>query len=207
MSGAGGPRSGEHGEGAERDGAQHDGAARDGAEQDGIVPDLKDWTWTLDRACPECGADVRGLSPQDVAALVRESLPRWQRALLAGPELVRRRPAPGTWSTLEYAAHVRDVFRVMHYRLDLMLTRESPEFPNWDQDATAVEEDYAGQDPRTVATQLAAAGRGFADGLDAVLGRELARAGLRGNGSVFTVETLARYAWHDVAHHLYDVGA
>ena len=169
------------------------------------TPDTKDWTWTIERACPECGVDVSVLSPQDVAAEVRSSLPRWQEALSRAD--VAARPAPNVWSTLEYGAHVRDVFRVMHYRLDLMLTREAPAFPDWDQDETAIEDDYAGQDPHAVVTQLSAAGRGFADALDSVLRRDLGRPGKRGNGSQFTVETLGRYAWHDVAHHLHDVGA
>lgn len=169
------------------------------------TPDTKDWTWTLERRCPECGVDVAELTPQDVAAAIRASLPRWQAAL--SREDVAERPSPGVWSVLEYGAHVRDVFRVMHYRLDLLLTREAPTFPDWDQDGTAVEDDYAGQDPRAVATQLAAAGRGMADALDAVLRRDLERSGTRSNGSVFTVRTLGRYAWHDVAHHLHDVEA
>lgn len=33
-----------------------------------------------------------------------------------------------------------------------------------------------------------------------------ARIGRRSNGSVFTVETLARYFVHDPVHHLHDVG-
>jgi hypothetical protein len=167
------------------------------------VPESKDWTWVLERRCDECGTDVTGMSPQDVAAAVREALPRW-RAALARPDAFARHTG-GVWSTLEYAAHVRDVFKVMHHRLDLLLTQDNPEFPNWDQDATAIEDHYSDQDPRVVATQLAAAGRGMADAFDSVLNRDLERPGRRGDGAVFTVQTLARYAWHDVAHHLHDV--
>ena len=52
---------------------------------------------------------------------------------------------------LEYGAHVRDVHRKMAERLELMLTEDAPTFPNWDQDATAVEDRYGEQDPATVA--------------------------------------------------------
>lgn len=169
------------------------------------VPDTKDWTWTAARPCPECGTDATDMSPHDVAAALRSSIARWQSALAA--DNAGQRPSPGTWSPLEYAAHVRDVFRVMHYRLDLMLTRDEPGFPDWDQDETAVEDHYAQQDPGVVATQLAAAGRGLADAFDAVLDRDLERVGYRSNGATFTVQTLGRYTWHDVAHHLHDVGA
>ena len=46
-----------------------------------------------------------------------------QRGVVAGrargptPEELRRRPDPATWSTLEYACHVRDVFRLYDERL------------------------------------------------------------------------------------------
>lgn len=82
------------------------------------APDTKDWTWTVERACAECGTDAAAMSPQDVAAAIRASLPRWAAVLQR--EDVTVRPDPHVWSPLEYAAHVRDVFKVMHYRLDLM---------------------------------------------------------------------------------------
>ena len=65
----------------------------------------------------------------------------------------RGQPAPvaGHWSALEYGCHVRDVFRRFDERLHLMLSETDPLFANWDQDATAVEDDYAGQDPVVVA--------------------------------------------------------
>ncbi|MGP5730401.1 DinB family protein [Arthrobacter rhombi] len=167
------------------------------------APDTKDWTWTIERACPECGADVSALSPQDIAIAVRTCLPRW--ATVLHREDVAVRPEPAVWSPLEYAAHVRDVFKVMHYRLDLMHAQDGPTFPDWDQDATALEDGYAHQSPQVISTQLAAAGRGLADAFDSVLKRDLNRTGLRGNGAAFTVETLARYTWHDIVHHLHDV--
>lgn len=117
----------------------------------------------------------------------------------------RRRPNDSTWSALEYAAHVRDVFRIMHARLNLMLVLSSPDFANWDQDATAIEQDYNQQDPSLVATELRRAGLALADAFEDVPDSALARVGRRSNGSVFTVETLATYFLHDVVHHLWDV--
>ena len=65
------------------------------------------------------------------------SVPRWQAAL-AEPG-VGIRPDGSTWSVLEYAAHVRDLCRVFETRLRLMLDQDNPDFPDWDQDAAAVE--------------------------------------------------------------------
>jgi len=50
------------------------------------------------------------------------------------------------WSTQEYGCHVRDVHRIFAERVRLMLTQDEPRFPNWDQDETAVTDDYASQD-------------------------------------------------------------
>ena len=115
------------------------------------------------------------------------------------------RPAPTVWSTLEYACHVRDVHRIFDSRLWLLLSDDDPTFENWDQDATAVADDYGSQDPATVEIELIEAAGQAAGRYAAVHGEQWHRRGRRSNGSVFTVETLGRYHLHDVVHHLYDV--
>ncbi|GAA1977824.1 DinB family protein [Isoptericola halotolerans] len=172
---------------------------------DGISPDTKDWTWVVERSCPECGFDPTAVDPLAVGAAVRATVPVW-RAVLARPE-VRRRPAPGVWSPLEYGAHVRDVFRVFDERLALMLDADGAEFANWDQDAAAVEGRYEQCDPAVVAEELTEAGEAVAHRFDAVRADQLERVGRRSNGSVFTVRTFGRYFLHDVEHHLSDVRA
>jgi hypothetical protein len=87
----------------------------------------------------------------------------------------------------------------------LMLTQDDPLFPNWDQDATAVADDYAGQDPAAVAGELTAAAGVLAARFDTVSGDQWQRAGRRTDGAAFTVETFGRYFIHDPVHHLYDV--
>jgi DinB superfamily len=169
-----------------------------------IVPDTKDWTWVLERACPECGLDTRQVEPTDIPALIRAHAAAW-RALLNGAQPVRERPSPDVWSTLEYACHVRDVYRVFDRRLGLMLKQEAPLFPNWDQDATAVAERYGEQDPGTIAVELGDAAGVIADHLDGVVAGQWARTGYRSDAARFTVESFARYLLHDSVHHLYDV--
>ena len=112
-----------------------------------IEPDTKDWTWVLERRCDECGFDASTFPHEEVADLIRVSASAW-RDVLAGGEGLRERPSPDWWSPLEYACHVRDVFRIYDERLSLMLDDDDPTFPNWDQDATAVEDRYGEQDPR-----------------------------------------------------------
>jgi len=170
-----------------------------------IEPDEKDWTWVLRERCPECGFAAADVDPTSIGATVRDLAPRWVAGLHRDD--VRERPAPTTWSTLEYGAHVRDVFGVFDGRLALMLDQDDPPFENWDQDATALAERYDLQDPAVVAEQLADAADVVADRFDAVPDDAWERTGRRSNGSVFTVRTLGQYFLHDVVHHLHDVGA
>lgn len=166
-----------------------------------IEPDTKDWTWVLESSCKECGFAAGEYPPEGVAGRIRADIPQWQ-AVLERPD-VRDRPDDRTWSALEYAAHVRDVYVLFAERTQLMLDEQDPLFENWDQDRTAEEKNYAGEDPDRVQRELAVAGEAYAALLDAV--QDWVRVGLRSNGSRFTVATLAQYCLHDVVHHLSDV--
>ena len=168
-----------------------------------ITPDTKDWTWVLERPCPECGFSSAALAYDDVPALVRQNAAAWA-PVLDRPD-VAVRPDDTTWSALEYAAHVRDVFRIFNLRLGLILAEDDPLFANWDQDATAVAERYNEQDPRTVAAELAEAAASVADAFATVPPGDRERTGRRGDGARFTVTTLAQYFVHDPTHHLHDV--
>ena len=167
-----------------------------------IVPDDKDWTWVLERPCPECGFDASTALAHQVAGMVRDNAATWP-ALLAHP-LAATRPDPATWSALEYACHVRDVFRLYDRRLGWMLDEDDPLFPNWDQDATAVEDGYASQDPDTVGAELVEAAEVLAAHFESLPPEAWARPGRRSDGAAFTVDTFARYFVHDPIHHASD---
>jgi hypothetical protein len=169
-----------------------------------IVPDTKDWTWVLRRPCPECGLDTQSFAREAVPGMILANAAAW-RDVLTGPGDARTRPAPDKWSALEYGCHVRDALRIYDQRLRLMLTEDDPLFPNWDQDATAVADRYAEQEPATVAGELSEAARTMAGRFEGVTGSQWLRTGNRSDGAGFTVETFARYFVHDPVHHLYDV--
>ncbi|WP_426566924.1 DinB family protein [Angustibacter sp. McL0619] len=168
-----------------------------------ISADTKDWTWVIDRRCPDCGFDAAELDAADVPELVRENAAAWQAVLTR--QDVGRRPDQSTWSPLEYACHVVDVHQVFGRRFDLMLSEDDPTFENWDQDQSALDGHYATRDPAQVALDLATCAEVVASTLDAVHGRQWKRPGRRSNGSVFTVASLARYYAHDIVHHQWDV--
>ncbi|MCO5332250.1 MAG: DinB family protein [Ilumatobacteraceae bacterium] len=170
-----------------------------------IVPDDKNWTWVLERPCPDCGFVAEAFDPAEAPAAIRANAARW-RELLAHPQATAR-PDDHTWSALEYACHVRDVYLLFGIRLQLMLDRDGPPFENWDQDSTAVAERYGEQDPARVAVELSEAATRLAAQFDDVDGAQWQRTGFRSDGSAFTVDSLARYLMHDPVHHLWDVGA
>lgn len=168
-----------------------------------IVPDTKDWTWVLAEPCPECGFDAAGLDRDRIPQAIRDNATLWDVVLDTDDAAVR--PSGHVWSPLEYACHVRDVNDTFAGRLALMLTQDAPAFDNWDQDQTAVEQDYGSQDPATVAGEVTAAAERVAAGYEAVTGDQWERTGTRSDGATFTLDTVVRYHLHDLVHHAHDV--
>jgi hypothetical protein len=135
--------------------------------------------------------------------MIRANAAGWQPVLRAPS--VRRRPSPRTWSALEYGCHVRDVFKIFRMRLHLMLDKDNPVFPNWNQDETAINERYSEQDPLLVAAHLLEAADLLAADFARLDDAQWLRLGRRSDGARFTVESFSRYLIHDPVHHLYDV--
>ncbi|MDH4277101.1 MAG: DinB family protein [Acidimicrobiia bacterium] len=173
------------------------------------LPDTKDWTWVLNEPCPECGFDASSVPPDEVAGRVRANAAAWRGVLRRGDIVGTRPPVPSgqppQWSALEYGAHVRDVYGLAAERLLLILKKKHPTFANWDQDATAIEDNYRSQDANKISYDLAVNAGRFADLLDKVRGDQWERTGLRSDGSAFTAASFAQYLLHDPVHHLVDV--
>src|SRR5918997_2833185 len=131
-----------------------------------IEPDTKDWTWVLERPCPECGFDAPALDRSRIGQAIRDNATLWDVVLRTDEAAVR--PSGHLWSPLEYACHVRDVNRLFEQRLRLMLDGESPAFDNWDQDRAAEADDYGSQDPATVVREVVEAADSVAAAYDAV---------------------------------------
>jgi hypothetical protein len=168
-----------------------------------ITPDTKDWTWVLELPCPDCGFDAGSLERADVAPRLRQAAADLAAALTLPDATVR--PQPRTWSTLEYACHVRDVFRIFLVRLELMLAQDDPLFANWDQDETAVAERYGEQRPSVVSRELSEAVEALAGRFQELPADVWQRPGRRSDGAAFTVTTFSQYLVHDPVHHVWDV--
>lgn len=168
-----------------------------------LPPDDKNWTWVIEQACPECGFDPVVFDVTTTGDALRGAAAAIASALAGSDPTVRVRA--DRWSRLEYACHVRDVYRICDERLRRMLEEDDPLYANWDQDATAIEDDYAAQEPTEVGAEMVAAAERLAARFDGVSGDQWSRPGRRSDGSVFTVETFARYTTHDPVHHVWDV--
>jgi len=168
-----------------------------------IQPDTKDWTWVLERPCADCGFDAATVERSHIGELLRTNAAAWSPLLRRAGAAVR--PNDDTWSALEYGCHVRDVFRIFDVRLQLMVDEDGAAFANWDQDATAVEDDYGAQDPAVVLADLTSAGAALADRFESLAESHWRRTGIRSDGAHFTVESFAKYLVHDPTHHVWDV--
>ncbi len=140
-----------------------------------------------------------------VAELNERCAARFAEVLVGDSDWVRARPEASTWSPLEYACHVRDVFALFASRLELMLSADDPLFANWDPNVTALESDYHLADPRQVSAEIAEAGTEMAARFAALSPDQWERPGRRSDGAAFSVLTFARYEIHDPLHHLWDV--
>ena len=170
-----------------------------------IAPDTKDWTWVTSKVCTQCGFDPSQISLAQLPGQIRQQVNLWDE-VLAGP-VAKQRPDSATWSPLEYGAHVRDVLKVMHERLDLMLAQDNPDLPSWDQDQAARAGRYDQLSPALVADEIDIEAQMLANEYKQVTDAQAQRPGRRSDGSEFTIFTLGLYLLHDLVHHAWDVSA
>ena len=168
-------------------------------------PDTVDWAEVLSRPCTECGFDASSLVMDEFPTLIA-TLTDGVAARLARPGAAER-PAPTTWSPVEYARHLADVCEVMASRLGAIVAADGATFAVWDGDQAALAAEYWLTPPEDAATLLrrraADAAAAWADLSDDQWSRE----GRRGDGFVFTAESLGAYLIHELVHHGADVGA
>lgn len=161
--------------------------------------------------CDECGFDYEGLAPADVPAAIRSFARRYRAPLSRflpgedGDTIVRQRPAPGTWSALEYAAHVRDVFAAYDRWIRQCLEEDRPALQGPGPDEAADLRRYNEDDPAAVTDALAANAERLATTVESVPGDGWDRVGLRRDEERSVLFT-ARRAVHEGSHHLLDIG-
>ena len=156
--------------------------------------------------CEACGFDGSGYDDTSLIEAIVALGPRWRALLIEAAAEVRVRPAPDTWSALEYAAHSRDIIALHVFGVEQALSRDEPKFPAIDADAMteASAATYHDEDPAAVAVQLHREARRLAaSATDA--GASNWNRGITLGEERRTVRWLLEHALHDSVHHLGDV--
>jgi hypothetical protein len=155
--------------------------------------------WHYDESgAPDAGERIRSLAAE-VAEWVRGT----RDARLTD------RPAPGVWSALEYACHVRDVLLVQRERVLAVRRGEGDGVTSMGRDERVEHDGYNAQRPDDVATQVDQAALLFS-GVLARLGDDDWGVTV---GYRFPVPARRSLRWvavhttHEVAHHLHDIRA
>jgi hypothetical protein len=156
--------------------------------------------------CAACQFDGADYGPFQLLEAIRDLGPQWKRLLLVAGDDLRRRPAPTTWSALEYAAHSRDITALHVFGVEQALSIDEPQFPEiaGDELVETAAADYASEDAATVATELEAQAVKLAD-LAQASGPSSWSRGISVGGSRSDVRQLLEHALHDSHHHLVDV--
>jgi hypothetical protein len=161
--------------------------------------------------CPECGLDYDTISPPDAKVAIASMPRRYRGALAAAMDdeadegLIRRRPDETTWSALEYAAHVRDVFSAYDRWIGRCMTEDRPVLDGPGPDHLAADRRYNEDDPAAVADALAANAERLAATVEALPPDVWDRVGVRRNEER-SIRFTARRAVHEGSHHLLDIG-
>lgn len=191
----------------------HVGSERVVAPTDDIAPTdgsagTDDASWAAvaagDRPCAGCALQASAGSATAVRAEILAEAERWARAVgEADDDALRIRPTEQSWSALEYAFHVRGVLGIFTDRIARTLVESDPDVGWWDHEA-AVDDGMANElDAALVVDDLRRNAQNLADVLARVDGDAWDRPATR-RGETFTVESMARYAWHETVHHRVD---
>jgi hypothetical protein len=156
--------------------------------------------------CAACGFDGPAYEPAQLLKALRGLGPQWNRLLFKAGDELRLRPAPHTWSALEYAAHSRDVTALHVFGVEQALTVDEPRFPEiaGEELVQSASTSYAEQDPRVVGMELEDQTGKLAD-LAQESGPTSWSRGITIGDSRSDVRLLLEHALHDSHHHLVDV--
>ncbi|MBO0702517.1 MAG: DinB family protein [Candidatus Dormibacteraeota bacterium] len=161
-----------------------------------------------DHVCGLCGFSFAALGVEEARSLI-EVLPERYRSAVAGmPDgALRRRPAPGVWSPIEYLCHVRDVYVSHLVRLYRSRTEEDPGVEPMFNDLRARRLHYDERDAGATLDELEAAVAGLLEESRRFQPDQWARTVHRLPGESRTARWLLRNAAHEGIHHLRDLSS
>jgi uncharacterized damage-inducible protein DinB len=159
-----------------------------------------------DHVCPSCDLAYSSLDVAAAVAGIRQVPDAVASRVRALPgSALRRRPEPGVWSVLEYAAHVRDVYATFLIRLHRARTEDHPTLDPMFGDLRAERLRYNDLAVDAVLHELALAASGFCDEIADTGDDEWGRRVRRLRGEDRTALWLVRHAMHEGVHHVRDI--
>jgi hypothetical protein len=164
--------------------------------------------------CAECGFSYDALTLPDALDALRGFGRRYRIPLTRGLKgedldaLLRSHPLEDTWSALEYACHVRDVFAVQQERVGRALVEPGFRPEPMRRDERVTEMAYNAQDPDSVADDLAANATSFATVGENLTGDQLELTMVYGYPELAErpLSWVVVHTVHEGEHHLLDVG-
>lgn len=157
-----------------------------------------------DHTCAECGLEYPMLEPP-IAGTAIERIPERTRTAMRTVADPRRRPAPATWSALEYLCHLRDVYVSSTIRLYRVRTEDMPMLEPMLNGLRAARLGYNELDPGLVLDELRLCVGGFLDEMARIRADGWDRTAYRLPGEVRTARWLVRNAAHEGVHHVMDI--
>ncbi|HLX90019.1 MAG TPA: DinB family protein, partial [Acidimicrobiales bacterium] len=163
--------------------------------------------------CPECGFDGSAISELNAEEAIWTLGPRYHAVLFGtgvdqnSDSRLRQRPAPHTWSALEYAAHMRDVISLWGFGLHQLLTVDDLRLPAVEADLpdrVAAESDYNSQGSTTVSEELAQNAQRMSRKVATISADQWRRRAWFGDVEV-TPLWIVRKVAHEGHHHLMDI--
>jgi hypothetical protein len=157
--------------------------------------------------CAQCAFTYGELPRHELPVKLRESGRAYGSRLEPDRDALRRRPAPDTWSPLEYACHARDVALMQRDRLYVALVEDAPSFKPMYRDERVAFDRYDTQAPAVVAGQVAMAAGMLAHAFAGLRDDQWARPLVYGfpDPTRRDVEWVAHHTLHEMTHHLADI--
>jgi len=158
--------------------------------------------------CGECGFVYEDVARGDLARSLLALAARYDNVLTDhDDDTLRAHPLPDVWSALEYACHMRDVYRGQRERVVLALAEEQPPFASMRREERVIEERYNEQQPAQVAREIRDAAESLAATLASLDDGGWNRTGIYSypERRVRTVEWIGRHTVHEGEHHLQDI--
>ena len=158
--------------------------------------------------CDECAYRYGDVVLDEIPALLVAPADDYGVRLSEVPSReLRAHPLAGTWSALEYAAHVRDVLAVQRERIQQAQAEACPEFAPMGREDRVTADAYNEQAPRAVAAELQHAAQSLAEVLRHLAADTWQRPCIYPwpVRSPRTIAWMARHTLHEGLHHRRDV--